>query len=249
MGSDFKQWSIDLVDGCDDIDIDPAQDLLVVAEKRSAIDTLISDEPFNIHLRTMSTGEPHSKAPWDRKVLRYTPPNESWLSGPCYVWIFGHLLVGMFSVDFIAHIVIWNWATGQELAYLTIAWAGASCDLELLSERSFLICRPACSYDANPSFPPDTLGWLSVYQFNPDAATPTQAIHVGSFALPACKPESVWYYHMTLHPAPAISPLGALNYQGSPAKIYGLTPDDRLLRVDVFMSWFEGRGGLFFIFF
>ncbi|KAG8710032.1 hypothetical protein FRC09_000352, partial [Ceratobasidium sp. 395] len=116
MGTDFKQWSIDLVDGCDDIDIDPAQDLLVVAEKRSAIDTLISDEPFNIHLRTMSTGEPHSKAPWDRKVLRYTPPNESWLSGLCHVWIFGHLLVGMFNVDFIAHIVIWNWATGQELA-------------------------------------------------------------------------------------------------------------------------------------
>ncbi|KAG8776095.1 hypothetical protein FRC12_001104 [Ceratobasidium sp. 428] len=243
-GTDFKQWSIDLVGGCDNIEIDPAQDLLVVVETRSASDALMNDEPFNIRLKTMSTAEPHSKAPQDQKVLCYTPPSGSWHSGPCHVWIFGHLLAGMFNVDFISNLVVWNWTTGQELTYLTIAWSSPSYDLELLSERSFVICRPAYSSDANQSFPHDTFGWLSVYQFNPDATIPTQAIHVVSFALPACDPESVWSYYMTMHSAPAIAPLSAQNYPSSPAKVYDLTPNDRLLRVDVSMSWSEGRGGL-----
>ncbi|KAG9081971.1 hypothetical protein FRC06_005302, partial [Ceratobasidium sp. 370] len=234
-GTDFKHWSIDLAKEFRDFWIDPELDLLVVAEQTSQYPNRSS---YNIHLRSMTTNTTHPRAAPDRSIISYTPhltPDP--LVPRCLVRISDHLLVMLFKfVDRTRpkHIVIWNWTTGQELTYLTFTDEGSHLFAELLSENSFVICRSVLSPDVDTDFPESTLGWLSVYQFEPQATTSAQATHAMSFALPVNQDKTTQWYDIALHPAPMTTPLNASSRHRSPAKVYDLTLGDRLLCVDIY---------------
>ncbi|KAG8689836.1 hypothetical protein FRC08_010764 [Ceratobasidium sp. 394] len=224
-GTEFKQWSIDLENKSHGFWIDPEQDLLVVVEAGSGLPDNVPDD---IHLRSMSTNQPHPKAPPGRTVLRYTPSSDSSDFRGRIIKIFQHLLIGLFNPwDYKPDIVIWNWTTGQELSHLTITNSGINRSVELLDERSFIVCRSSVPSEMDPSFPTDTTGWLSVYQFDPQTTTSKQATHVISFVLPADQLEDCRLRELKLDPVP----ISSQNHHGSPAKVYNSAPGDRLLRI------------------
>ncbi|KAG9099227.1 hypothetical protein FS749_001794, partial [Ceratobasidium sp. UAMH 11750] len=234
-GTGFKQWSIDLAKELGDFWIDPEQDLLVVIEQTSLYPNRSS---YNIHLRSMATNTAHPRAAPDQSIISYISPLAPDLLIPRrFVRISDNLLVMLFKfVDRAKpkHIVIWDWTTGQELSHLTFTDEGSHLFAELLSENSFVICRSVLSPNMDTNFSKDTLGWLSVYQFDPQATTSTQATHAMSFALPPNRDKTTQWYDIALHPAPMTTPLNARNRYSSPAKIYDLTLGDRLLCVDVY---------------
>ncbi|KAG8773118.1 hypothetical protein FRC12_002709 [Ceratobasidium sp. 428] len=226
-GTEFKQWSAAFVyNEFGGFWIDPEQDLLVVAEDRMGTNT----RPYNLHLRSMATNRPHPRAPTGQNVLRYIPPATSWVRDQ-RVWICGYLLAAIFNVDRNINIIIWNWTTGLQVSYLSIARNtifDGDC-FEFLSENLFIVCRLACAPDAYSSFPKKTLGWISVYQFNPQAAVSNGATHMASFALPANR-DKLDCYSLTMHHTPITS---SMIGQCSAAKIYDHILGDRLLRMDV----------------
>ncbi|KAG8744491.1 hypothetical protein FRC10_010056 [Ceratobasidium sp. 414] len=234
-GSGFKQWSIDLAKELGDFWIDPEQDLLVVLEQTGRYPDRLS---YNIHLRSMNTNTIHPRTAPDRAIISYTPPvTPDPLVPRCLVRISDHLLVMLFKfVDRAKpkHIVIWDWATGQELSHLTFTDEGSHLFVELLSENSFVICRSVLSPGSDTNFPRNTLGWLSIYRFDPQATTSAQATHAMSFALPVNPDKSIPWYDIALHPAPMTTPLNARSRHHSPNKVYDLTLGDRLLCVDVY---------------
>ncbi|KAG9090898.1 hypothetical protein FRC06_000835 [Ceratobasidium sp. 370] len=224
-GTKFKQWSIDLENDYDGFWIDPEQDLLVLAEATRSPTHSVS---CNTHLRSMSTNKPHPRLAPGRTVLRYTPPSDSQYYPGQVIKIFQHLLVGLFDLSGQrADIRIWNWTTGQELSHLVVSDYGVHHRVELLNENSFVICRSLASIN----FPRNTLGWLSVYQFDPQAVVSEEATHVISFALPAIPNKNYTWYTLELSPAPTTTPPSAQNHHGPPAKVYNSAPGDRLLRV------------------
>ncbi|KAG8742724.1 hypothetical protein FRC10_000998 [Ceratobasidium sp. 414] len=245
-GTGFKQWSIDLENEYDGFWIDPEQDLLVAAGARSGWP---SPESYYIHLRSMSTNKPHPRAATDLSVLCYTPPSYSWHNG-WRIRIYDHLLAGLFHLDVGTDIMIWDWTTGRELTHLALGDDGVHHSFELLSESSFVICRSSHSPDIDRDFPGNTIGWLRIYQFDPQALASTQATHVASFALPDGTSAN-WGLTLKLHSAPMVSSLGTRSCRGSPAKIYEQTLSDRLLRVDFFLSVlgdFPGLSGSLYVF-
>ncbi|KAG8742075.1 hypothetical protein FRC10_002058 [Ceratobasidium sp. 414] len=229
-GTKFKLWSIGLENKHGGFWIDPEQDLLVVAEAR---DGFPNNPPYNIHLRSMSTNRPHPRAATSRTVLRYTPPSDSRYCHGQDITIFHHLLLGSFDPrGDRTNVVIWNWTTGQELSHLTIVNHGADDhSVELLSENSFVISQSSASSDIDPTFPKNTLGWLNVYQFDPQTTVSKRATHVLSFALPASQTANYRWYTLGLDPAPTTAPPSAENRGGFPARVYNSAPGDRLLRI------------------
>ncbi|KAG8698453.1 hypothetical protein FRC08_005910 [Ceratobasidium sp. 394] len=228
-GTKFKQWSIDLANGHRGFWIDPEQDLLVVAEAR---DGFLGGVLYNLHMRSMSTNQPHPRAVPGRTVLCYTPPSDPQHYRGQVIRIFHHLLVGLFNPwDDMVNIVIWNWTTGQELSHLTVMDRRVNHFVELLNENSFVICRSLTPPDVDPNSPTNTLGWLSVYQFDPQAAVSEQATHIVSFTLPASQIENYRWYTLRLDPVPATAPPNAQDHHNSPAEVYNLAHGDRLLRV------------------
>ncbi|KAG9093344.1 hypothetical protein FS749_014544 [Ceratobasidium sp. UAMH 11750] len=223
-GTEFKQWSIDLENKCLGLWIDPEQDLLVVVEAGSGLPDNVPDE---IHLRSMSTNQPHPKATPGRTVLRFTPPSDSSDLREEIIKIFQHLLIGLFLRDYKANIVIWNWTTGQEVSHLTVRDDSIEPSVELLNESSFVVCRSSAFLNMDQNIPKGTLGWLSVYQFDPQATISEQATHIISFALPADEFKVCSRYALRLDPVST----STQNHHGSPAKVYHSAPGDRLLRV------------------
>ncbi|KAG9089674.1 hypothetical protein FS749_001146 [Ceratobasidium sp. UAMH 11750] len=175
-GTEFKQWNIDLENKCDGIWIDPGQDLLVVVEAGSGVP---DDVPNDIHLRSMSTNQPHPKAVPGRTVLRYTPPSHSSGLRGRIIKIFQHLLIGLFnSRDYKTNIVIWNRTTGQELSHLTVTDYSIEPSVELPNDSSFVVCRSSALLNMDQNIPKGTLGWLNVYQFDPQATISEQATYI-----------------------------------------------------------------------
>ncbi|KAG9077603.1 hypothetical protein FS749_010506 [Ceratobasidium sp. UAMH 11750] len=242
-GTEFKQWSIDLENKYFGLWIDPEQDLLVVVEAGSGLPDNVPDD---IHLRSMSTNQPHPKAIPGRTVLRYTPPSHSSSLRGRIIKIFQHLLIGLYfnPWDDKADIVIWNWTTGQELSHLTIPDFGINRSVELLNESSFAVCRSSAPPEMDPIFQTNTPGWLSVYQFDPQTTTSKQATHIISFALPADQLEDCRLRELRLDPVPT----SAQNHHGSPAKVYNSAPGDRLMHIiHYYPSTGSRPGGTFYI--
>lgn len=115
-GTSLKHWSFDLDNMYNIVDGDPHQDLMVLLEGGDG------QEIAKIHLRTMSTNEPHPRT--HQAVLCYVPVTtfERRYFG-IRITLFGCLLAGFFvhtswgqgSTRQDHRIVIWNWMTGYEV--------------------------------------------------------------------------------------------------------------------------------------
>jgi hypothetical protein len=126
-GTEYKHWSHeDLGLDTRDFGICPEQDLLVLLEIVSIavpLGHLDFEEHYRVHLRTMTTNEPHPAsrslgAVLDYKLWAHTYPDRSF-----YFQILGHLLAMVFRSrerDLLSHVVIWDWTTGLKLAVSAI---------------------------------------------------------------------------------------------------------------------------------
>ncbi|QRV93776.1 vacuolar protein sorting-associated protein 13 [Ceratobasidium sp. AG-Ba] len=219
-GTDFKHWSVDLAEfrGFDSLWIDPEQDLLVVAMKTG---TDSGNIVYEIHLRSLGTGQVHPMAAAEHSVLYY-----STILGSLRIEVIGHSLAAITSssLPHAVHTVVWDWVTGQQLSYL--AYEGSS-QLELLSEKSFVISQTS---DPDPFSPGGSSGCLKLYQFGyTQDARSNQAIHTASFELPVNTSEDT-ISEIKLYAAPNTATKSGYS---TSTKVYDQRPSDRLLRIEV----------------
>ncbi|KAG8773520.1 hypothetical protein FRC12_002496 [Ceratobasidium sp. 428] len=239
-GTGYKDWCIsDLGVDTRDFGVCPEQDLLVLLE----IKTLRTEGLCHVHLRSMTTNEPHPKAKPGRSTLTYNfkplseelPPDRSF-----YFEVSGHLLAILFrsrTRSLPSYVVIWDWTTGEELSCVRTV-GGWNASFTLLSENSFVLPRFSKSYDAEAHVPQDTFGSLDVYRFD-NLSTETK--RVASFKLPPLgRKHGESTVQIRCSPTTIIPNSQA--YLNSPPKIYDLAPLDRLLCIDVHRTPIQGAG-------
>lgn len=115
-GVEYKYWvTPDLGVNIRDFGVDPTQDLLVLLE----VQTPLHDQGvYNVHLRSMTTGEVHLRAPAGNPVLSYRHPTPLLQSITLSFDIAGSLLAMVFpsrDLNLPSRAVIWNWTAGTEL--------------------------------------------------------------------------------------------------------------------------------------
>ncbi|KAI0649960.1 hypothetical protein C8Q79DRAFT_941783 [Trametes meyenii] len=112
-GIESREWRIeDLGVNMRDFGMDPAQDLLVVIENRAEW----TGTTCSVHLRTLSTGEPHPAAPRPA-VLTHTPQEGRYSYTIQIAEDFVAILMTCGDADH-SELLIWNWKTGQRRLYI-----------------------------------------------------------------------------------------------------------------------------------
>ncbi|KAG8796038.1 hypothetical protein FRC12_005828 [Ceratobasidium sp. 428] len=152
----------------------------------------VLDEQYTIRLLTATTLERHPKSPMLPIVFNHDGANTfgtTWGDG---IELFGSLIVGVFAMDqrvMISTLVIWNWATGQEVMRLLVKTSRHNQRrlnriFDFVSEDTLVVCRRFDPTEAlAQSLPGNTFGLLDIYKFDPLAVLP--ATLVASLALPA----------------------------------------------------------------
>ncbi|KAF8621433.1 hypothetical protein AX15_007793 [Amanita polypyramis BW_CC] len=120
-----------------DFAIDPTQDLVVMLEENSTVNAFDNDLTRNVrlHLRTMSTMEPHPKARLPELRLDANPQLGGNHITATFMQIASDILAVFLKLELqINRLVLWNWQDGQLLSDLPYAcW-----DYGLISPRSFM---------------------------------------------------------------------------------------------------------------
>ena len=115
-GVEYKYWAIpNLGMSIADFGIDPGQDLLVFLEVQN---TQYNQGAYNVHIRSMTSGEIHPRAPAGNSVLPYQHSTFLLRSTSVSFEIAGSLLAAVFpsrDVNSPSRVVIWNWTAGVEL--------------------------------------------------------------------------------------------------------------------------------------
>ena len=115
-GVEYKYWATPSL-GMDirDFGINPGEDLLALLE----VQTPHYDQgAYNVHIRSMATGEIHSCASAGNSVLTYQHSTSLHQHASVSFEIAGSLLAMAFpsrDTDFPSRVVMWNWTVGEEL--------------------------------------------------------------------------------------------------------------------------------------
>ncbi|KAI0322866.1 hypothetical protein OF83DRAFT_267940 [Amylostereum chailletii] len=173
-----------------DFSIDPSQDLLVLVASAPPKEKCC----YQIHLRTLSTNEPHPLAQSPvLNCMRDPPPVDAvdmWTS--FRIQILGNYLIVLIKDVFhtsSAFLALWNWHAGPDACFHIPENCGID-DVCFLSPTEYLLVVPR--------------GYLEVYSFLDPATTDTLPTLVRRFGLPKLKKGfRYWYVSATANPTPA----------------------------------------------
>ncbi|OCH96054.1 hypothetical protein OBBRIDRAFT_743996 [Obba rivulosa] len=110
-GIEHKEWTLENFEFViRDFGMDPAQDLLVLIQSPRAD----SDDPYRIHLRHLSSGDRHTRAP-NPAIFTHSPHGSEDYSFT--IQVAGDLLGVLFinHGDEDAELLVWNWKTGVRI--------------------------------------------------------------------------------------------------------------------------------------
>ncbi|TFY68712.1 hypothetical protein EVG20_g3440, partial [Dentipellis fragilis] len=175
-----------------DFSMDPSQDLLVLVA--SSVEN--TGTYYQVHLRTLSTNEPHPKAPspiLDCKRTLGPEPPDVWTSFRIQILdnYLALLIKDVFHTS-AAFISIWNWRAGAQ-ARCTIPLTMSVDDFCFLSHTEFLIVVPR--------------GYLDIYSFTDPSVHQKYPVLVRRFGLPRLQPaHHYWYISATANPIPGTAP-------------------------------------------
>ncbi|KAH7343137.1 hypothetical protein B0J17DRAFT_641165 [Rhizoctonia solani] len=235
-GTEYRHWHHPVDCNISYIAIQPELDLLVLLSyqgNHSAPDSL----SYQIHLRTISTNDPHPLAVFPIINLDITRASQYRLGFQDNINIVqthgrmvGIRFCGTHHPERTPLIMVWDWVDGIEVAHLELQPAGKIYSMTFISEEYFVI----------PEFPEllegtqcdyDHLGHLNVYRTLLENGVPQRGYHVASFALPTSfeKQNSV-YLEVSGSPLPA-----PVTYRIQP-KVYERTPGDHQIRIYIHTS-------------
>ncbi|TFL04471.1 hypothetical protein BDV98DRAFT_318220 [Pterulicium gracile] len=177
-----------------DFTMDPAQDLLVIV----SLAPPESKHIYQMHLRTLSSNQPHPKAPLPifGSVSRIPPDdpqvNES-SAASVRIQVVGNIVALLVKqvVDHIpAHLEIWDWNVASQHSVSLQRPSGID-DFTLLSKDTFLIVRPS--------------GMLEVLSFEDPAVSSQKPRTRAVYELPTLS-EGFIYWYISLTSNPSVGP-------------------------------------------
>jgi hypothetical protein len=120
---------------------------------------------------------------------------------------------------------------------------GMGASFSLLSGNSFVLSRVPAPSDTESNLMAHELGFLDVYHFGADSTTPSEPECVASFALPSLHGSDSDYNSRYIHIrcAPALTIQNNQFQSCSPSKIYSMAPMDRLLYIDMRITFTNAR--------
>ncbi|KIL61055.1 hypothetical protein M378DRAFT_187637 [Amanita muscaria Koide BX008] len=177
-----------------DFTMDPSQDLLVLL----ALAPPSSKHIYELHLRTLSTNEPHPQALCPRIPCisgSYQNMQMSDLNPVVTIQVIGELVAVLFKeliVDLGALLSIWSWKLGPKYASTMHRISGID-DFTFLDERTFLVVRPSEK--------------LEVYKFVAPTTRSSVPECIVSFDLPPLSNQyRYWYITLSTNPTPGFVP-------------------------------------------
>ncbi|KAF8155720.1 hypothetical protein B0H34DRAFT_783484 [Crassisporium funariophilum] len=205
-----------------DFTMDPSQDLLVLV----ALAPPDSKFVYELHLRSIRTNQPHTKAPVSVLPCLLKPaahPAPSEIIAAVRVQVAGNmvaLLIKEVLDSAGAHLQIWNWENNPRYSCSFSRMSGID-DFTFLTHDSFLLVRPT--------------GRFEVYTFaDPIEGSSTPVIRA-TYAFPALSEGYMyWYISMSSNPAPGYVPRSPFDdssqdaLPGSNKQIYYPRPDERI---------------------
>ncbi|GLB42377.1 hypothetical protein LshimejAT787_1103920 [Lyophyllum shimeji] len=217
--ADLKTWMHPMSDIIIiDFTMDPSQDMLVLV----ALAEPGSKYVYDVHLRTLSTNEPHPRAPLSSLPCLLKPAHTLLTTehiAAVRVQVSGDLvalLVKEIHDGIGAHLEIWDWINNPQASCKLERRSGID-DFTFLTKDAFLIVRPVGSFE--------------VYTFeNPitGAAPSCRA----TYALPPLSEGYMyWYITMSSNPAPGSVPQPNLDptaMEGRERQTYYPKPDERI---------------------
>ncbi|KAF9078827.1 hypothetical protein BDP27DRAFT_1412765 [Rhodocollybia butyracea] len=193
-----------------DFTIDPAQDLIVLVSLNH--DAL---HMYDLHLRTLSSNEPHPKAP--SPVLSSYKKRDGLTYADGFdvrIQVFGETLGFLVKEEALVskqgHFEIFRWLQPIPNSSALSCFSGID-DFTFLSEDHFLLVRP--------------VGLFEVYHFSEPFSNPSNPAICGRYALPALSDGySFWYLSLSSNPSPGYYFPGSAGEKNN----YCCTPTDRL---------------------
>ncbi|KAJ4474169.1 hypothetical protein C8R41DRAFT_923933 [Lentinula lateritia] len=189
-----------------DFTMDPAQDLLVLV-------SMNEDSPYlyDLHLRTLSSNEPHPLAPSPILPCYRKLPGLNLTEGAVQIQISGDVigfLVKEALLSLRAHFEVFKWRAVFPNSCMVKSLFGID-DFTFLSEDHFLLVEPNGVFD--------------VYSFSDSISDPSNPILRACYELPMLSPAySFWYISLSTNPSPCFpGPTGE-------EKTYYCSPADRL---------------------
>ncbi|TFK73531.1 hypothetical protein BDN72DRAFT_834674 [Pluteus cervinus] len=226
---DLKMWTHCMGDiQILDFTMDPAQDLLVLV----ALAPPQSKYVYELHLRSLSTNEPHPRAPSPvlACLLRADLPLPSIdVLAAIRVQVSGSLIAFLVKEDHGdrgAHMEIWNWENSPQNSCQMARLSGID-DFTMLSHNTFLLVRPS--------------GRFEVYTFQDPANGSNCPISRASYAFPPLSDGyAYWYITMSSNPPPGYVPNAHNTFPGNNSsdnqQIYYPRPDERIHACCVYIS-------------
>ncbi|KIY68342.1 hypothetical protein CYLTODRAFT_395467 [Cylindrobasidium torrendii FP15055 ss-10] len=132
----------DDVDGMiKDFALDPSQDLIVYLEDDASPPSFAQPRKLTMHIRTLSTNQPHPKA--KRPILPITiDPDDTWANmlGLVTIQLMEDTLVLFVRNPFTSsRLVVWNWKDGEELADFDAHEENNAIHFGFIDSRTFLL--------------------------------------------------------------------------------------------------------------
>ncbi|KAJ3798225.1 hypothetical protein GGU11DRAFT_820755 [Lentinula aff. detonsa] len=189
-----------------DFTMDPAQDLLVLV-------SMNHDSPYvyDLHLRKLSTNEPHPLAPAPILPCYQKQQGLNLADGAVQIQISGDVigfLVKETLLSLRAHFEVFKWRTVFPNSCMVKSLVGID-DFTFLSEDHFLLVQPN--------------GLFDVYSFSGSISDLSNPILRASYELPALSPAySFWYISLSSNPSPDFPGPAGEN------KAFYCSPADRL---------------------
>ncbi|KAG5641133.1 hypothetical protein DXG03_005947 [Asterophora parasitica] len=199
-----------------DFTMDPSQDLLVLI----ALATPDSGYVYDLHLRSLSTNEPHPKAPFPvlSCLLKASPTHQaSEHMAAVRVQVSGDLvalLVKEVHDSVGAHLELWDWINRPQVSCKMTRVSGID-DFTFLSKDAFLVVRPTGNFE--------------VYTFqNPIIEGAAPACQASYGFPPLSDGYMYWYITMSSNPAPGSIPRPQPGPDAPGKPIYHPKPDERI---------------------
>ncbi|KAG5634221.1 hypothetical protein H0H81_002829, partial [Sphagnurus paluster] len=213
----LKMWTHSMADvTIIDFTMDPSQDLLVLI----AVAKPDSGYVYELHLRSLSTNEPHPKAPLSILpcLLKASQSqNASEHIAAVRVQVSGDLvalLVKEVHDSIGAHLEIWDWINNPQVSCKMARVSGID-DFTFLSKDAFLVVRPTGNFE--------------VYSFPNPILEGVAPICHASYAFPPLSDGYMyWYITMSSNPAPGYIPRPPPGADTAGKQIYYPKPDERI---------------------
>ncbi|CCO31044.1 hypothetical protein BN14_05078 [Rhizoctonia solani AG-1 IB] len=224
-GVEYKHWSHELAYKVVDMVIQPEADLLVLLVYNYVPE---GEGDFDIHIRTMSTNEPHPLATLPIITLSFATPSRDYLiRQPQALSIYGrmisiHIPGGSHTPVSESFTMVWDWITGARIASLQLPPEAALLEMVFISGEYI-----ASALHRESDYELEQLGCLEIYRIPHE---PGRVHPFARFMLPGSYAHTVGY--VTTYSREQSSMARGMQLRPE-AKVFELPSEDRQICINV----------------